>query len=59
MKQEFWRGKMPNNNSIFKTPELAKQYLELYETVLAKWNVPTESLDIKTSFGITHINTSG
>jgi len=50
---------MISNNSIFKTPEAEKQYFELYETVLARWNVPTESLDIKTSFGITHINASG
>jgi len=46
-------------NSIFKTPEAEKQYFELYETVLARWNVPTESIDIKTSFGTTHINASG
>lgn len=50
---------MSNKISIFKTPELEKQYMGLYETVLVKWNVPTESLDIKTSIGITHINVSG
>ena len=50
---------MISNNSIFKTPDAEKQYLELYETVLAKWNVPTESLDVKISFGITHINVCG
>jgi pimeloyl-ACP methyl ester carboxylesterase len=46
-------------NTIFKTPESEKQYLDLYDTILAKWNVPAESLDIKTSFGITHINATG
>jgi len=50
---------MPTNHSIFKTPEFEKQYLELYETVLAKWDIPTEPLDITTRFGITHINASG
>ena len=46
-------------NTIFKTPEYEEQYLELYETLLARWNVPTESSDIKTPFGITHVNTCG
>jgi len=50
---------MPTNCSIFRTPESGKQYLELYEIVLAQWNVPTESLDITTRFGSTHINASG
>ena len=46
-------------NTIFKTPEFEKQYFELYETLLARWNVPTESLDITTHFGVTHINACG
>lgn len=50
---------MPANNSIFKTPEFEKQYFELYETVLTKWNITTESLDIATRFGLTHINACG
>jgi len=50
---------MPASNSIFKTPELEKQYMALYEVVLTKWNVPMESLDITTRYGITHINTCG
>ncbi len=50
---------MPTSNSIFKTPELEKQYMALYEVVLTKWNVPMESLDITTGYGITHINTCG
>lgn len=47
------------DSSIFKTLKFEKQYLELYETVLAKWNVPIEPLDITTRFGITHINACG
>jgi len=50
---------MPTGNSIFKTPELEKQYMALYEDVITKWNVPRESLDITTRYGITHINTCG
>jgi len=50
---------MPTSNSIFKTPELEKDYMALYKVVLTKWNVPMESLDITTRYGITHINTCG
>lgn len=47
------------NKTIFRTPESEVQYLELYETVLSKWGVPIESLEIATRFGVTHINASG
>ena len=50
---------MNTNNSIFKTHELESRYFELYESILAKWNVPIEPLEITTQFGITHINASG
>jgi len=52
-------GQSISMNTIFKTPEFEKQYFKLYETILARWNVPTESMDIKTSIGITHVNASG
>ena len=45
--------------SLFKTPEGAAQYLAAYNTTLALWPVPHEALDVKTSFGTTHINTAG
>lgn len=45
--------------SLFKTPGLEKQYLEVYESVLGLWNVAHEDLDVRTSFGITHINAAG
>jgi pimeloyl-ACP methyl ester carboxylesterase len=50
---------MPSDRSIFKSLELEKQYMELYDAVLAQWNVPVEPVDIETRFGITHINISG
>jgi len=31
---------MPKDKTIFRTPETERQYFELFETVLAKWNVP-------------------
>jgi pimeloyl-ACP methyl ester carboxylesterase len=45
--------------SIFKTPELERQYMAAYEAVLALWPVPHEALDVQTRFGTTHINASG
>jgi hypothetical protein len=33
---------MPGHNFIFRTSESEEQYLELYETIPAKWNVPIE-----------------
>jgi pimeloyl-ACP methyl ester carboxylesterase len=50
---------MPVPISIYKTPELEKQYLEAYAAVLALWGVPFESFDVSTRFGITHVNTCG
>jgi pimeloyl-ACP methyl ester carboxylesterase len=50
---------MPSNKSIFKTPELEKQYMQLYDAILSQWNVPIESMDIETQYGITHINAAG
>jgi pimeloyl-ACP methyl ester carboxylesterase len=50
---------LPTNDSIFKTPELENQYMELYETILARWIVPIEFFDITTRFGVTHINVCG
>jgi pimeloyl-ACP methyl ester carboxylesterase len=50
---------MQVNGSIFKSLELEKQYMKLYDAVLTQMNVPVEPVDIKTRFGITHINITG
>jgi pimeloyl-ACP methyl ester carboxylesterase len=50
---------MQTKVSIFKTPELEKQYMATYEAVLALWPVPVEPFDVSTRFGVTHINISG
>jgi pimeloyl-ACP methyl ester carboxylesterase len=50
---------MAVEKSIFKTPEDEKKYMALYNTILAKWNVPVEPLDIITRYGKTHINIAG
>jgi pimeloyl-ACP methyl ester carboxylesterase len=50
---------MPSDRSIFKNSAYEKQYMDLYDAVLAQWNVPVEPVDVETRFGITHINISG
>lgn len=50
---------MPAEPSIFKTPELERQFMQTYEAVLGLWEVAHAALDIPTSFGLTHINTTG
>jgi pimeloyl-ACP methyl ester carboxylesterase len=55
MKGDF----MPTESSLFKTPELERQFMQTYEAVLGLWQVPNAALDIPTSFGLTHVNTAG
>jgi len=50
---------MPENLSIFKSPESQARYMAAYNAVLALWPVPYESFDIPTQFGETHVIVSG
>jgi pimeloyl-ACP methyl ester carboxylesterase len=50
---------MSTRVSIFKSPELEKQYFALYEEVLAMWPVTVDVLDMQTRFGKTHVNACG
>jgi hypothetical protein len=52
-------GFMPATQSIFKTPELEKEYMAAYEAVLALWPVPHAPLEVQTQFGTTHVNACG
>lgn len=45
--------------SRFKSPERADNYLAAYKATLALWPVPTQTLEVKTSFGLTHVNVAG
>ena len=45
--------------SLFKSAEGSKQYFAAYATALARWPVPHQELQVKTSFGITHVNAAG
>jgi pimeloyl-ACP methyl ester carboxylesterase len=53
------RDDMSGDNSIFKTPDLEKQFMQAYQAVLDLWPVPHEALDVSTRFGTTHINAAG
>ena len=44
---------------IFTTPEGHAKYMAAYEAMFALWKVPHDSIDVKTSYGSTHINASG
>jgi pimeloyl-ACP methyl ester carboxylesterase len=44
---------------IFATPEGRAKYMEAYEAMFTLWKVPHECIDVKTSYGSTHINASG
>ena len=44
---------------IFTTAEGRAQYLAAYEDMFSLWKVPHEVIDVKTSYGATHINVSG
>jgi pimeloyl-ACP methyl ester carboxylesterase len=44
---------------IFTTPENRAKYLSAYEAMFALWKVPHDSIDVKTSYGSTHVNVSG
>ena len=50
---------MNANYSIFKTIDLEKQYMAVYQAILDLWNVPHEAVDVPTRFGTTHINAAG
>lgn len=44
---------------IFATPEGRSKYIAAYEAMFSLWKAPHDAMDIKTSFGSTHINISG
>jgi pimeloyl-ACP methyl ester carboxylesterase len=44
---------------IFTTPENRAKYLATYDAMFALWKVPHDRIDVKTSYGSTHINASG
>ncbi len=44
---------------IFSTAEGREQYLAAYEAMFSLWKVPHDAIDVKTSYGSTHINASG
>jgi pimeloyl-ACP methyl ester carboxylesterase len=53
-------GVMPVSlESRFKSSAHAARFLAAYDATLGLWPVPHEALEVKTSFGMTHINIAG
>jgi pimeloyl-ACP methyl ester carboxylesterase len=44
---------------IYTTSEGRANYMAAYEAMFTLWKVPYDSMDVKTSYGSTHINVSG
>jgi len=44
---------------IFNTPEGRAKWMAAYEAMFSLWTVPHEPIEVKTSYGLTHINVSG
>jgi pimeloyl-ACP methyl ester carboxylesterase len=44
---------------IFATSDGRAKYMAAYEAMFTLWKVPYDSMDVKTSYGSTHINVSG
>jgi len=44
---------------IFTTSEGRAKYMAAYEAMFSLWTVPYDAIDVKTSYGSTHINVSG
>ena len=44
---------------IFTKPEGRAKYMAAYDAMFSLWKVPHDSIDVKTSYGSTHINVSG
>ena len=44
---------------IFRTPEGRAKYMAAYKTMFSLWKVPHDSIEVKTSYGSTHVNVCG
>jgi len=44
---------------IYTTSDGRAKYIAAYGTMFSLWKVPHDSIDVKTSYGSTHINVSG
>jgi len=50
---------MSTQHAMFKTPAGQARYFAAYDSTLALWPVPVESVDVPTRFGNTHVNACG
>ena len=54
-RKHIMKKKLP----IFNTPEGRTKCMAAYEAMFSLWTVPYEPIEVKTSYGLTHINVSG
>ena len=50
---------LDNVESMFKTPAMADEFLNLYDQLLSRWPHDVIPREIQTSFGTTHVNSVG
>jgi pimeloyl-ACP methyl ester carboxylesterase len=43
----------------FRSPDGERRYLQAYETLVSRWPVPCEEIDVPTRYGPTHVRRSG
>ena len=55
----FLLGSLNKPSSIYKSPEVEAQLLEIYDNRLARWPVPYESVYVDTEYGPVHVVVSG
>jgi hypothetical protein len=54
-----WIGSFNKLTSIYKSPEVKAQLLEIYDAKMEEWPVPYESVYLDTSYGKVHVIVSG
>jgi pimeloyl-ACP methyl ester carboxylesterase len=52
-------GSLNKPTSIYKSPQVRAQFMEIYDAKMEEWPVPYESLYVDTSYGKVHVIVSG
>jgi pimeloyl-ACP methyl ester carboxylesterase len=50
---------MGNTHSIYRTPEIERRLMAIYDAKMKDWPVPYEGLDLATDYGTVHVIVSG
>jgi pimeloyl-ACP methyl ester carboxylesterase len=52
-------GSINKPTSLYKSPQIKAQFMEIYDAKMAEWPVPSESIYLDTSYGTVHVIASG